>query len=297
MPELVESRGLMMVHFLNEVKSGIENSWHGESRKEFQTNQIYRDEVLWEAIDAIHKQLKESHPDLASEMDEKQIAIELGYYVKHMSPFEVAEKYSQYNAIELGTVEHWFSNMCITCLGYSLQMADFEHKSGDDIFINYYKEHEEPSLRSVISLGEELFPIGESDFANVLGLSRQIVKEQIVIDGMPNNADWYWEEVGMDLIRSVAERGVKPFEQGDDGVSKISVDEYVEEWYWDIIASQFGWGVMDWSALAKWGVSNASLQDILTQIITHKIGQVIREPCSDLFPSDEVDDKWRRDNQ
>lgn len=297
-----EPRKMMMLDFLLRIKQTLKTlysksntvPYYAGAYRMFNDDEQFRNEILAGVCDDIAKDATkyQQDNDYQYQIDGKQIAIELGYYFRHDCPFTTASQKTQYNALAVGTFEWWFSDMCISRIGWFLKDVDWKTETPERIWANYFGD-EPASLRSVISLGEQLLPYMGQDFLAVIGMGKKAVKAHIQLATNICNADWYWEGVALELLEDIAETGCEPFDESD-GVSKTDSHEYLDEWMWDIIATQFGWGALDFEELGNWGCHDSSFQIILQRQLVRMMGQTIKQ---DYFPSEDATQDWQRDNQ
>ena len=294
---MVEPRNLMMLDFITKMTQchrrifakSDQVPYYAGTYKMFKEDESYRNELCMNICKEISEEIGQITEDYI--MDEKQVAIELGYFFRHDCPFDTANRNTQYNALCLGTFEAWFAEMCVSKLGHYLKDANWKN-TPEKIYENYFEDGL-PSLRSIISIGEQLTPFMGADLFHILGVGKEAVAEHIQNDDTITNADWYWEGVVEEMFNDVATQGTASFDESD-GVSKTTPTEYFDEWMWDIIATRFGWGSLSWEELGNWGCNGVSFQAILERVVIYRAGQFIKE---DYFPSEEAVEDWRRDNQ
>ncbi len=294
---MVEPRNLMMLDFITKMTQchrrlfakSDQVPYYAGTYKMFKEDESYRNELCMSICKEISEEIGQITEDYI--MDEKQVAIELGYFFRHSPVFDTANRKTQYNALCLGTFEAWFAEMCVSKLGHYLKDANWKN-TPEKIYENYF-ENGLPSLRSIISIGEQLTPFMGADLFHILGVGKAAVAEHIQKDDTITNADWYWESVVEEMFNDVATQGTASFDESD-GVSKTTPTEYFDEWMWDIIATRFGWGSLSWEELGNWGCNNTTFQVILERMVIYRAGQFIKE---DYFPSEETVEDWRRDNQ
>lgn len=292
-----EPRAVMFGEFLTQIRNGFADlkkrheqndiAIYADPEGSFANDEAWRMDSLELACQRLHKQYNLSGP---IETDWKQIAIEMGYYVRESSPFNMASQYTQYNAISCGKFSNFFAMMCLSAIGDKLKDVNWDFDN--DSIMTIFNDEEQPSLRSVISIGEQVFDLGR-DFFAIINMGREQVETHIQRDDMIVGASWYWESVGEDLMKHNAMIGSEAFDAEDDGVSKCNADEYLEEWYWDILSGQYAWNDLDWMLVGEWGCLNKSLQDMVEDVIKRQMGKDIK---NDFFPDDDDLDSWRSDN-
>ena len=309
--EFTEPREVLMVEWIGHVQDVLndlelkrkQGLWEGCPQMQFYGDENFRMEMLESGIDRLYNMIPEEDKKL---MDSRQIAIELGYYVRGYSPMDTASSYTQYNALVSGTFEDWIQDMILSVLGNILCQVKHgwkKHKNQyhrwfisntpQDIFDTLFRENELPTLRSVISIGEhfnDLFSV--TDFQSVLAKGKAGVKEAVEEDETILSANWYWEEYGMDVMHRHAIAGCEPFFE-TNVVSNVQVSTYMQEWVWDIVASKYVWGPLDWERIGTWCGKKWTLQKILDEEVKRCLGKDIK--C-EYFPDIDSIKDWQGDN-
>lgn len=295
---MIEPRQLLFEEVLSNLKTSLDNMViDGEKRGiqymreawiHYRDDDKFRVELFEGAINDVFKGLPTE-----SNMQPEQIAIELGYYIRKMSPLRRMSQYHQYNAVIHGTIEGWLSDAIICILSDVVHggVVCISDSSPREVFEHLFKESEMPSLRSIICIGEQtISPM--FDYKDIIRQAKEIVADAVENDDEVVSANWYWEGVAKEIFDSQAQSGCEPFDDSD-GVSKTTAQEYNDEWFWDIISSQYAWGPLDWQRFGEWCALDKTLHEIISSEI---IRQMAIDMKADYFPCEDAIMDWQGEN-
>jgi hypothetical protein len=239
---------------------------------------------------------------------ETQVIIELGYFLRFNEPSskDIA------NAMCLGTIAEYFRFLLLPqisklivvymeryCTNPDVDVLNKLHiMFGDDgwvhdkqgLVVSGMPIH--PTLRSVISLGETDTSIYDIHLA--LKEAKRNLKHHL--DDTIPDAKWYWDDLVEDTLKGWVALSMEVTE--DEGITE-DIDwtpqdehEYLDEWYWDILASRVGWVPLDWETVSTWMIHSIRIHEMVRWAVHTDLGTRIKK---DYFPDEQLE--WQIGNR
>jgi hypothetical protein len=221
--------------------------------------------------------------------------MELGYFQR----FNVPSVKDVANAMCSGTVAEYFRFILLPCIANLIISYTNTYQNDSHVDVAN-KLHEmfgdempiHPTLRSVIAMGEATN--NTYDIQLVLKEMKRNLKNHIG-DSVPD-AKWYWDNLVEDALQGWVEMAMESIKEVGvtDGIdwTPQSQHQFLDEWYWDILANRIGWIPLDWETTSVWGTHDVSIDDMVKWAVQTDIGTRIKKDC---FPDEQLD--WQVENR
>ena len=227
---------------------------------------------------------------------ETQIIMELGYFLR----FNVPSAKDVANAMCSGTVAEYFRFMLLPCIAnliisYTNTYQNDSHvdvlNKLHDMFGDEMPIH--PTLRGVIAIGEAIH--NTYDIQLTLEEMKRNLRNHIGLSGIPD-AKWYWDNLVEDALQGWVEMAMESIKEvgvtDDIDWTPQSQHQFLDEWYWDILANRIGWIPLDWEITSVWAIHDVSIGDMVKWAVVTDIGTRIK---ADYFPDEQLE--WQAENR